>query len=244
MINKHGLSRDIPEPIKRQVRTASGFDCVVCGASLVQYEHVDPPFAEAKEHRSDQITLLCHSCHGHVTRGYWSKDRVKLAMADPYCRREGFSWGNFDFGDRHPSVRFGGVLLSNCDMPVVVRGQPLFLIQGPECPGAPFRLSAFFSDASANPLLTVHENEWRVAAGVWDVEFTAGRILIRDGPGTYSLVLVAEPPNGIRIDRLRMHHGGLLFDADPDTLRIGDGVNWSTMTGCVADNCRVGLMLG
>lgn len=49
-MNKHGLSRTIPEPVKREVRQACGFGCVFCGHALVEYEHVDPLFADARLH--------------------------------------------------------------------------------------------------------------------------------------------------------------------------------------------------
>jgi HNH endonuclease len=78
--NRHGLTRDIPEPVKRAVRQACGFGCVVCGASIIEYEHVDPGFADAREHGPANLTLLCPQCHSKVTTGIWSKEKIKVAM--------------------------------------------------------------------------------------------------------------------------------------------------------------------
>jgi hypothetical protein len=75
--NRFGLSRDIPRGIKREVRRRSGFGCVICGCAIFEYEHVDPPFSEAKQHDPSGITLLCGQCHSYVTRGVWSKDKVQ-----------------------------------------------------------------------------------------------------------------------------------------------------------------------
>ena len=49
-INKHGLPRTIPPDVKRAVRRACGFGCVICGLGIVDYEHVDPTFADALVH--------------------------------------------------------------------------------------------------------------------------------------------------------------------------------------------------
>lgn len=34
-INKQGISRDIPDPIKRDVRQRCGFGCVICGKCCI-----------------------------------------------------------------------------------------------------------------------------------------------------------------------------------------------------------------
>ena len=48
--NEHGLPRHIPADVARAVRQECGFGCVICGVALIQYEHFDPEFAEAREH--------------------------------------------------------------------------------------------------------------------------------------------------------------------------------------------------
>ena len=47
--NQHGLSRSIPEDVKQHVRQECGFGCVICGNIIIDYEHIDPGFAEARE---------------------------------------------------------------------------------------------------------------------------------------------------------------------------------------------------
>lgn len=70
--NKHGLSRTIPDKIKEQVRKNSGFGCVICGVGIIEYEHVNPEFKDCTEHNSENITLLCPTCHSKKTRGFLS----------------------------------------------------------------------------------------------------------------------------------------------------------------------------
>jgi hypothetical protein len=241
--NKFGLSRSIPEPIKRAVRQACGFGCVVCGASIIEYEHIDPEFHEAREHNPELIALLCHSCHGNVTRKYWSKEKIKAARSAPRCKETGFSWGSFDFGGNCPYIQFAGLKLVNCPTPVAVAGTPVFSIKPPEVPEGPFRLSANFADADGHTVLQITENEWQASATSWDIEFAAGKITIQQQDGEQCLVLRALPPDGIAIEKLQMRVAYAEFTGDTDTLKIKLPKAGIVMTGCVADNCAVGLSL-
>ena len=242
--NKYGLSRNIPEDVKLAVRQACGFGCVVCGMSIIEYEHIDPPFHDATVHDPTKIALLCATCHGNVTRKYWSKDKIAEALKAPHCKLTGFSWGAFDIGNQHPVIRFAGVTFHHCKIPVQVRGLSIFEIEEPETPGTPFRLSANFTDPAGAPLFQVRRNEWSSHTNVWDTEFTGGRIIIRDSKHEQSLILRAEPPNGIAVEKLNMQVGPYFFTGDTETLRMhfpGGGV--STLTRCAMDGVRVGMSL-
>jgi hypothetical protein len=240
--NKHGLSRDIPADVKRIVRKACGFGCVICGSGIVEYEHVDPEFSEAVRHDASGIALLCPQCHSKVTTKLWSKSKVSKAMSNPACLQSGFSREFFDIGDGHPELRFGGVTLTNCPTPIQVAGMPLFSIQVPEEPGGPFRLSGFFTDSSANLSLIIRENEWIANTNNWDVEVSGGAITIREAPGKIHLRLVADPPSGLVVDRLEMRLAQHTFRANGDWLEVefphGGIAEW---TGCAADGCAVGM---
>ncbi|MXF04188.1 hypothetical protein FQ041_25950, partial [Escherichia coli] len=68
-INKHGLSRRIPETIKRQIRQRCGFGCVICGFGFYDYEHFKPDFVDAKIHDPNGMTLLCSQRNQKRARG-------------------------------------------------------------------------------------------------------------------------------------------------------------------------------
>lgn len=243
-INAYGLSRDIPAEVKRVVRQRCGFGCVICGLGIVQYEHVDPEFKDARIHDADTIVLLCPQCHAKVTTGMWSKARVKLAMRSPKCLQVGYSSEVFDFAEGHPALRFGGVLLSNCPIPIQVAGHPLFSIKPPEEVGGPFRLSGLFTDSSGKVTLQIEDNEWRAASSAWDVEIQGRRITIREAHRIVHLVLRVDPPRELVVEKLNMSLYGLAFEANGDFLRIrfpGGGV--SEFTSCIADNCQIGFSL-
>jgi hypothetical protein len=242
MSNIYGLPRDIPADTKRLVRQRCGFGCVVCGLGIVQYEHVDPEYKDAHKHDPDAIALLCPQCHARVTTKMWSKARVKLAMKQPKCKQVGYTRDFFDLCGGHPSLQFGGVLLSNCPTPIEVGGHPLFSVKPPEEEGGPFRLSGLFTDSYGMVSLQIEDNEWRASSKAWDVEVKGPRITIREGKGDIHLVLRADPPQCLVVERLNMSIAGMRFEADGDFLRVHTP-NGGTMdfTKSVMDNCRVGM---
>lgn len=203
-INKHGLSRGIPQDVKRLVRQKCGFGCVICGKAIYQYEHVDPPFAEATEHDPARIVLLCPGCHGKVTTGMLSKETVKKAGDTPMCRQQGFSFEAFDIGAGLPVVEVPGLRCIDTPVLLEVCGTPLISFARPESAGGPFRLSALFYDNSGNELLRIENNEWRSIVSAWDFEVKGRRITCRIGPGKIALVLRSEPPTTLVVERLDM----------------------------------------
>jgi len=244
-VNQYGLPRDIPDPVKQQVRRRCGFGCVLCGGSIIEYEHVNPPFSEAKVHDPLRIALLCPGCHAKVTRKFLSKDTVKGAMSDPFCKTAGYASDFLDIGKAHPKVGFAGVTLTNCQIPIQVKGVPLFEIKEAEEPRAPFRLSATFSNSRGQPSLEIVDNEWRVYGTNWDAEAIGGAITIRDNPSHVSLRLVANPPDGGTIEQLDMSLPGFLFLGSPGQLTVQiPGGGSGTFRRCLMDNCRIGLSLG
>lgn len=240
--NAHGLNREIPAAVKRQVRQRDGFGCVICGLGIVQYEHVDPEFKDAKFHDPNSITLLCPQCHSKVTTRMWSKGRVKLAMRSPKCKQVGYTREFFDFSEGHPALRFGGMLLRNCQIPIEVGGRPLFKIKPPEYPNEPFLFSGTFTDSNGNISLEIEDNEWKAYSNLWDVEVQGPTIKIREAQRVVHLDLKIIQPDTIVVEKLDMSLGNLRFQADGDFLRvIHPNGGTSEFTSCICDNCMVGI---
>lgn len=242
-INAYGLPRNIPHGVKLAIRQRCGFGCVICGSSIVEYEHVDPEFARARIHDPSRIALLCPMCHSRVTRNYLSKRRVKEAMASPKCRELGFSFSPVDIGDSHPYIKFAGITLKRCNIPIQVRDLPLFQIEPPEDRRAPFRLSAYFFDDANRPSLFIERNEWRAFSSQWDVETTGGSITVRSKPRRICLRLIFDPSDGIIVDRVDMRVLGYRFQGDADDLlvQMPDG-GTTSFRRCLADGGHIGLM--
>ena len=240
----YGLPRTIPADVKRKVRQACGFGCVICGLGLVQYEHVDPEYHLAREHDPEKMALLCPGCHAKITTKQWSKARVKLAMKSPKCKQVGYANDFFDFCAGHPHFQLGGLKMVECDIPIQFKEYPLFSISSPEFEGESFRLSGHFTDANGVVTLVIKDNEWMAASDSWDVEVVGPRITIREKFRKVHLVLRADPPYGLIVEKVDMLLGGYRFFADGDDLEIqmpnGSSFNFSS---CYSGNCKVGLLL-
>src|SRR5262249_39317629 len=106
--NKHGLSRYIPKAIKKQVRRRCGFGCVICANAIITYEHIEPPFAEAREHDPDRITLLCGAHQVASFKGLLSKETIWAADKRPICKTTQAPKHIFDLGGKKPRLLLGG----------------------------------------------------------------------------------------------------------------------------------------
>jgi hypothetical protein len=219
--NIHGLDRNIPEGIRRQIRQECGFGCVICGLAIVQYEHIDPPFPEATVHAPEKIALLCGSCHDRITRGIWSKELVLEARRTPKTFIRGYARDAFDF-----KAPFEVLVGDNCfkDVHCIVRksnGIEWFSIEPPEAPQAPPRLNVQFFGPTGKPELIIFQNEWRCSTGVWDLKVSGSAIEIRTEPKKVMLRLKATPPHGLEIQYLNMvfKNTGILVET-AGTVRI------------------------
>lgn len=244
--NRFELSRDIPADVARAVRQRCGFGCVVCGCAIYQYEHFDPPFNEATTHTAEGIILLCGGCHDRKTRGLLSRDTVAKAARSPKALERGFSFGPFDVGADPPVVALGAVATTR--VPVILRafGTDLLQVSPPEEPKGPFRLGAFLTGRTGQPLAQIVENEWRTPVANWDVEVIGRRISVRLGPGDLGLVLRCEPPRTLVVERLDMFFRGVRIQcserdgfvvARPDGQRLQVGA-------ANLDGCLVGVDVG
>lgn len=243
--NRYGLSRHIPEQVKRLVRQNCGFGCVICGSSIIEYEHVEPEFWDASKHDPSCIALLCPQCHSRVTTGFWSKSKVKEAMKAPFCRGIGYSRDLLDVGRGHPQIVFAGNTFQYCSMPVMVHGLPIFKINEPEEQYTPFRIDAYFCNSRGELSLIIKNNEWIALSANWDVEVKAGTISIRDNPRHISLQLVASPPDGLIVTKLDMKLFGWHLRGDNSKLLVRDPKGRPlSLANLHAVNCKTGLSLG
>ena len=242
--NRHGLDRDIPDPIKRLVRQRCHFGCVICGRSIVEYEHFNPVFANARTHEADGICLLCPNCHAKKTRNLLSAGRLREAAANPICARAGFSFDELEAQNIPPYIVFCGSLLYECETVISVAGWPLLAVNAPEAPHAPHALSASFFNSDGRPSLLLRHNEWVVLSDQWDAELTSNTITIRSGAGDIGLRLTFKPGAGIIVDRLNMLVAGYHFLGDAESFTVQNPLgNKTTYAQWTVPHCPVGMEL-
>ncbi|CAN5808245.1 hypothetical protein BH24DEI2_BH24DEI2_21760 [soil metagenome] len=241
--NRYGLSRNIPNDVKREVRKRSGFGCVVCGDAFYTYEHIDPPFSDAKQHDPNCMALLCWGCQGNSAAGRLSKETIKKALTNPRPFQTGFSFGALDIGETHPKVVLGTLRARETINIIRVFGEPILCIDAPEKGGTPFRLSAVLSDYDGNDILIIDENEWRNPTTNWDVEVVGQRIKIRRAARDILLVLRTDPPHKIVIEHLRLFYEGVKLsckEGQPLRAELPDGMVFETEEAVLV-NCKTAI---
>lgn len=242
-VNKYGLSRHVPESVKREVRQRCGFGCVICGFGFYDYEHFKPDFVDAKVHDPNGITLLCSQCNQKRARGNrLSAHTVEIANKNPKCLEVGFANEMFDFHSDPITIKFAGVTIYNCEHVVAINDEPILSIQPSPSPNGPMLLSGIFCDSLGREALRIHENEWAASSGNWDVECKGPRIIIRSGPGEIILVLRMDAPKGLVIERLEMLYEGITLRGNENLLEVSmNGGPWQRWYSCAVSDCDIGL---
>ncbi|MBK7396366.1 MAG: SEC-C domain-containing protein [Myxococcales bacterium] len=207
--NRFELSRTIPADVKREVRIACGFGCVICGNAICEYEHFDPVYADAKEHAAHGIALLCSNCHAKKTRNLLSAKTVASARSNPYCIRSGRSSFGLEVGSGEDCyVSVGRTKIVGVQRVLVIDDVDLIAIRPPEVAGGPPRICAKFYDQTGEMVAEIQDNEWFGNSSAFDIETRGPRVTIRSDTRQIDLVLKAEPPSGIVIEKINLNCGG------------------------------------
>ncbi len=241
--NRYGLSRDIPEKVKREVRQRDGFGCVVCGKAIIEYEHFDPEFKDARSHSAAGIILLCKDHHGEKTLGFLSRKTIERHAASPRARQKGFSFGAFDIGDEFPELVIGNVVFKNVQTAIQIFDDQVFSVSPPEEHGGPFRLSASIRDLDGNVIFKIVDNEWRVGTQNWDARTRKNRILIGSHRSRDEFILRSDPPGKLIVERISMRHRELTLvakEGQPTVVGMPDGREIETQ-GIECDGFAIGI---
>lgn len=238
--------RDIPLPIRREVRQRCGFGCVVCGMPLYEYEHM-LGFANVRRHVAEEITLLCDQHHRERTSGLLPIDQVIEANHAPYNLREGVSKPyNLYYSGVECEAVIGGNRFTTQDqghgtvmVPVSVDDIPLigFILSDGH-----LLLNLNVFDENNNLVLRIVNNELFYAASPWDIELVGKNLLIRESQRNFLVDMTFEPPHTVRINRGRLLCNGVEIIIRPEHILVTN--NRTLVTGCQAINCPGGLVIG
>ena len=171
MKNRHGLSRNIPADIAREIRRRSKFGCVICRCAIYQYEHIDPEFADAREHDPNAICLLCGGCHDRVTRGQLSKETVKTKYSEiQESQTIARPFEELDLATNQISIVLGSATFESAQCLLRINGKDILTISPPK-EGAAFpTLNGIFCDRTGREIFRVSDNLWEGAVEAWDVQ--------------------------------------------------------------------------
>lgn len=236
----------IPLDIKREVRKRCGFGCVICGIPLYEYEHM-LKWSVVKRHVASEITLLCRFHHGQRTNELLPADVVRQANQNPYNLVVGktASVGLY-FSGKEVEIKIGGNSFSLREMrdgeflcPIVIDRKKIisFTLQG----GMLF-LDLNFYDQDNNLILKVVKNEIVISSGVWDIEWIAKKLTIRNSPKRIFLELSLEPPGLVIIERGVVMYNGIEFVIGRDY--IFNSNKFHIVSGMSFANIPYGLSCG
>lgn len=221
-INKHGLSRDIPAKVERDVRVRSKFGCVFCRSAIYQYEHITPEFSDATEHNSDHICLLCGRCHDKVTKGQISKNSVRRqyekVQKEAEIRRP---FDDFVLDSHCLTVVLGSSIFHGARTLIEIDGEAVLAIEPPEDGSSFPTISGEFSDENGKDLFRIEKNVWSGRPDAWDLKVEGRAIVIRSAPRKVALKLIVEPPNKIVVEHLDMRLGNAFLRLRKGSLEVG-----------------------
>lgn len=209
-VNQFGVSRDIPEPIKRVVRWECGFGCAYCGLAIVEYHHFDPPFVDAEAHRPEGIILLCPNCHSKFADV--PAEHLRKFRQSPRCKRDGFARDDFLFRfDGVPNVGLGQIIATSGQF-LRHEDSVLFGLAPSEERGGPLRLTCDLMDSHNALLLRISDNELTVGIDHFDVELYRNRLRIRRKLGDVVLQMTTNRFDDVRITHLETGiAGGMVY---------------------------------
>lgn len=219
--NKFGLSRQIPDKVKREIRRRSKNGCVNCRKGIFVYEHIDPEFWMANKHEPENMCLLCGSCEQKVTRGLLTKATIKEKYAAVQSEEVVGPHEFFDFVGDHAKLLIGG-LVSEVSPQVLLEidGKPLLQLL-PRSHDKPAGIMATFNDETGHKIFSIQGNEWVGPTENYDLDTVGPRFEVRLPDGTLALKLDYCPPNTIRAQAIDMGSGVWHILASNNDIAVG-----------------------
>lgn len=205
--NKFGLSRIINPKIKKKIRKRCGFGCVICGCSIIEYHHFDPPYIEAKSHDENGITLLCGTCHDKTHRGIINPEDVIDANKNPYCKTLGNAKDILYLGKVTLPVKIGSSTF-HAKTIILYDNHVVFGFIEPESGIGPIRFNAIITDNDGNEILRIENNEWIVGSDCYDVKIKKSTLKITNKQNEVIFEMNLAVNNSIEINQINMNYNG------------------------------------
>lgn len=225
--------------MKRTVRQRCGFGCVLCGAPIVEYHHMTP-WSEVRVHEVENLTLLCDRHHKEATgaRPLLPDSHVRRANADPFNRRTGASaLHTLHFEGPECVIHLGGgnkiIGPPGWDVAVVaIDGHPLL---GFRFEDDTYLIQFKYYDVDNSLLIEIVDNELTFSTSLWDVDWTANRIVVRAALREVILDMEFCPPNEVIVHRGQLHLNGVTVDIGSTWTTVGEvrmrDVTWGGSLG-------------
>lgn len=199
--NKYNLSRYIPSSVKEKIRRDAGYGCVFCGCILVEYEHIEPEYHNAKEHDPEKMTLLCPMCHDKVTKKLLSKKKVWEAKKSPKAFDDGYVSDTLMVATESLDLLMGSAKTTMMAVAINLYGKPLFWFE-PSDDDDNYKICCIFYGAEGKPIAYINRNEYIALVGKQDIVSKGVSLTITDKKYGVLLELSREGDQPLHIKRL------------------------------------------
>lgn len=243
----------IPAKTKLVVRQRCGFGCVVCGAPVFEYDHIEE-FSKVGAHDPANLTLLCRNHHGEKTSRRLSRDFILSANSNPFNLNEKMTspWRQFFAGS---SVKF-----------IVGSDKYLFDFRGAETDffsaiqiggktmlgfrfdGSGLLLNAVLTNRSGKKILIIEDGEIRASTEVFDYKVEGPVFTIRSAKSSVELKLEVQE-HGLSITKGYFVRKGVSISVEGGKTSIttegqtGTHSNLATLSGNTVSGAPIGLWL-
>lgn len=232
----------IPENIKRTVRKRCGYGCVLCGAQPYDYDHI-VEYETVKEHTEDNLTLLCKHHHGEKTLKNLPRELIEKANKSPYnLNQEETKSRLLYYTGNNVEVNIGGNIIKYDELIDGFRFVPLRIddkdIISFTYENGNLLLSFVSYNRENQKILEITNSEVTHATSIWDAEWKANKLTLREGNGRFLLRLTFQTPNILKIDK------GFFHFNDTDLLLDEKALFNANNKGIIAENLIKNYQIG
>lgn len=212
--------------IRRLVRQACHFGCVVCGSPIVDVDHIEN-WSIVKSHEIRNLVLLCPNHHREKSSGLLNKEYVLR------CKERPFN----SLNDLTPQYKLHlhsvnlKIKLGNCTFEAsdLVNGSKYHIVSEAGSPRMSVRIeddfamiSADFSDQNGNLVLRIKDNFITHRTSTFDAQLEGRQLKIWRGAKKIVAQIEFKPPNEIVIWRSRLKVFNGFLDIDKNGMSWGD----------------------
>lgn len=171
----------IPEAIKREVRQRCFFGCVICGAPVFDYDHIQE-YATVKEHTASNLTLLCPNHHRDKTSGRLSADFIRDSNGKPFNATKPTTAPYAIMGARSIELIIGSnnVGVTGSGIAILVNGGTFLRF---DYEGEWMVLSGVITNQNGDILFRLKYGEIQASTSVWDVSYIGSRLMMKSSAG-------------------------------------------------------------
>ncbi|MFC4557847.1 HNH endonuclease [Virgibacillus kekensis] len=230
--------RYIPLPLKRKVRKAAYFRCIICGNPIIEYHHI-VPFHRVKEHSSDNLVALCPEHHHRADCGEIPLGSINKFRENPFNRDKNHISKDFFLSNYSAlRTRVGSNVYIRTPKILIVDNQSLITITPDNDDNA--LLNAKFYDSKDMLVAEIKDNEWFAyqTPKLWDISYSPGHLKINRSKGDILMEFKLSDGN---IDlRAEMYYHGYGISLLPDRTVLGQS---SIISNSVMQDCGAGICI-